>query len=184
MKFLIASDIHGDVAATKEIIRKFSQYKCDKMILLGDYLSGGSYEDYEKVIDLLNFFKNDIIAIRGNCDYFIGEDIFEFELRDKFELYLKDRLYIFEHGHQLESYYENPLNKELYVIYGHTHRLGYRESGGIHFINLSSVSTPRGSSPKSFAILDDEKISIFDFDDNLLSTYWFIVFENSSTCFK
>ena len=57
MKYLLGSDIHGSVEGTKFLIKKFKDLKCDKLLLLGDYLGGG-YKNDQKVIDILN--KNNV----------------------------------------------------------------------------------------------------------------------------
>ncbi len=100
MKYLLGSDIHGSVEGTKFLIKKFKDLKCDKLLLLGDYL-GGHYSSDQKVIDILNFFKDDIIAISGNCDRYLPDDIFEFELRDDFLIHFANRFYLFSHGDNL-----------------------------------------------------------------------------------
>jgi len=168
MKYLIASDIHGDVNAVKSIVKKFKEHKCDKIILLGDYLSFNK-DDNEAIIAIFELFKNDLILIRGNCDYYLNDETFGIELRDSFSFRLKDRVYLFTHGDYLTRYINLLLNVDnAYIIHGHTHRVSSYISGGISFINIGSISLPRGGSKKCYAILDENGVKIFDLDDHLI----------------
>lgn len=170
MKYLLGSDIHGSVEGTKFLIKKFKDLKCDKLLLLGDYL-GGHYADDQKVIDILNFFKDDIIAIRGNCDRYLPEDIFEFELRDDFLVHLNDRFYLFSHGDNLTFDIDKLLDKSnAYIVYGHTHRVSIRTTSSITFINIGSISLPRGGSKECYGILDENGVKIYSTKDELIAS--------------
>ena len=74
MKFLIASDLHGDLAAARLLLERFEHERADRLILLGDLLYHGPRNDlpqhYEPkgVIALLNAMHTRILAVRGNCD--------------------------------------------------------------------------------------------------------------------
>ena len=41
MKILIASDMHGDAEATRQIIENYDKLGCNKLLLLGDILYHG-----------------------------------------------------------------------------------------------------------------------------------------------
>lgn len=170
MKYLLGSDIHGSVEGTKYLIKKFKDLKCDKLLLLGDYLGGG-YKNDQKVIDILNFFKDDIIAISGNCDRYLPLDIFEFELRDDFLIHFSDRFYLFVHGDNLSYDIDKVLDKDnAYIVHGHTHRVSIRTTSNITFVNIGSISLPRGNSKKCYGILDENGAQIFDQNDNLIAS--------------
>jgi uncharacterized protein len=167
MKYLVASDIHGSVDSLKVLIHKFSELKCDKIIFLGDYLSYS--KDDEKVVDMLNFFKNDIIGVRGNCDYCLNDDIFDFELRDSFYMHLGTRNYLFVHGDNLLSNIEAMLGVEnAYIVYGHTHRVGSSITNTINLVNIGSISLPCGLSKRCYGILDENNLKIFSLEDELI----------------
>ena len=170
MKYLLGSDIHGSVEGTKFLLKKFKALKCDKLILLGDYL-GGHYVDDQKVIDLLDFFKDDIIAIRGNCDRYFPDDIFEFELRDDFLIHFGGRFYLFSHGDNLSIDIDKLLDKDnAYIVYGHTHRVSTHTTSNITFVNIGSISLPRGNSTKCYGILDENGVKIYDTNDVLIAS--------------
>ena len=170
MKYLLGSDIHGNVEGVKFLIKKFKDLKCDKLVLLGDYL-GGHYSDDQKVIDILNFFKDNIIAISGNCDRHLPDDIFEFELRDDFLIHLGDRFYLFTHGDNLSFDIDKILDKDnAFIVHGHTHRVSIRTTSSITFVNIGSISLPRGNSKKCYGILDENGVKIFDLEDNIIAS--------------
>ena len=60
MKYLIATDIHGDGVSAEIIKEKLEKLGCDKNILLGDILYHGPRNDLpknynpKKVIEILN----------------------------------------------------------------------------------------------------------------------------------
>ena len=169
MKYLLGSDIHGSVDGLKFLLHKAKDLNCDKIILLGDYLSGMNDES-NKVVELLNFFKDKIIAIRGNGERYIPEGIFDFELRDDFLVHVFNRNYLFVHGDYLHLNIDTLLDKDnAYIVHGHTHRVSIYTSANITFVNIGSISCPRGNSKKCYATLDENGVHIFDTKDNLIA---------------
>ena len=69
MKYLIASDIHGDFESAEIILEKFNKFACDKIILLGDILYHGPRNDLpknynpKKVIEILNSVSDKIVDL-------------------------------------------------------------------------------------------------------------------------
>ena len=84
MKLMIASDIHGSLKFCRELVEKYKEEKCDKLILLGDVLYHGPRNDLpegyapKKVIELLNEIKNEILCVRGNCDTEVDQMVLDF----------------------------------------------------------------------------------------------------------
>ena len=168
MKYLVASDIHGDLNSLKFLVKKFKDIKCDKIILLGDYL-GFDKDDNDGIYGIFDLFKKDLILIKGNCDFYLDDDSFGIELRDSFSFKLKDRYYLFAHGDYLTRYINLLLNIDnAYIIHGHTHRVSSYISGGISFINIGSISQPRGGSKCCYGILDENGFKIYDLEDKLI----------------
>lgn len=158
MKFIVASDIHGDLSAVKLIVSKFIKYQCDKIILLGDYF--GYSEDDESIESIFELYKNDLVLLRGNCDY-----LFDDNLKDYFVSKIGNRIYCFSHGNRIDEYID--MFKEInniYFVFGHTHKNSIQNN----FINLGSISQPRGYSKASYALVDDDAFSIFDLNDKLI----------------
>ena len=74
MKYFFASDIHGSSFYAKLVLQKYKESNAAKLILLGDLLYHGPRNDLPKdyipkeVFAMLNEYKDEIIAVRGNCD--------------------------------------------------------------------------------------------------------------------
>ena len=106
MKFLVASDIHGDKFWCQKIIDKFNEEKADKLVLLGDLLYHGPRnnlpEHYEpkKVIEMLNNIADKIIAVRGNCDTEVDQMVLNFPITSDYNILDLNGIRFFQtHGH-------------------------------------------------------------------------------------
>ena len=68
MKWFIASDIHGSAEYCRKLLNAYKAEKASRLLILGDILYHGPRNDLpegyapKKVIELLNFFKNKILA--------------------------------------------------------------------------------------------------------------------------
>lgn len=82
MRTLIIGDIHGNIKALKEVLKKASfNIEEDRLICLGDYVDGWNYS-FEVVRKLLEIKKNatyEPIFIQGNHDYWLQEALKEQE---------------------------------------------------------------------------------------------------------
>ena len=76
MKFLIASDIHGEILYLKRLEELISKEKPNTIIILGDSLKYNFDENKNEVIDALNKYKDKIVAVRGNCDSKVDEELY------------------------------------------------------------------------------------------------------------
>lgn len=161
MKVLIISDIHGNYNNLNKVI---SNNSFDKLLLLGDILVG-PFPEYREVANLLNKYKDKIIAVKGNCDnYYNGMLDFNNE-----EIFLKipvdKRILFITHGH---IYNRNNLPDTYYDIFiqGHTHVPLLEKVNDKIYLNPGSISLPRNNSLPSFAIYEDNTIKILDIDNN------------------
>ena len=74
MKYMFASDIHGSAYYCRKMLDAFEKEGAERLVLLGDLLYHGPRNDLPKeyapkeVIKMLNGMKNDIYAVRGNCE--------------------------------------------------------------------------------------------------------------------
>lgn len=74
MKILFASDIHGSAYYCRRLLDIYKETKASRMVILGDILYHGPRNDLPKeyapkeVIAMLNPLKDQIYAVRGNCD--------------------------------------------------------------------------------------------------------------------
>ena len=168
MRYLIVSDLHGDVESTKILIKKYHEFECKKIILLGDILSY-DMDANAKIVDMLNLFKNDVIAVKGNGERHYPNP-FDFELRDHFLITNKEANFLFVHGHELESNIDLLMGvPHCYIVHGHTHRVRTYKSGDINFINIGSIALPRGSSEKCFGVFENNHIKIYTLDNKIIT---------------
>ena len=81
MKYMFASDIHGSAWYCRRLLEEYRRSGADRLILLGDILYHGPRNDLPKeyapkeVIAMLNAIKSEIIAVRGNCEAEVDQDI-------------------------------------------------------------------------------------------------------------
>ncbi|MGL4949256.1 MAG: phosphodiesterase [Anaeroplasmataceae bacterium] len=172
MKYLIFSDLHGSVKYANLVISKFKQFKADKMICLGDILYNGPRNDVlldynpKEVVDVLNKYKDHIVAIKGNCDALVDEMVLEFKLNDNLLLDYNQKNILLVHGHQLES--EMVEKFEGIVISGHTHVYTSYNLNNKHYLNPGSTTMPKNHTTNSYAIMENDSFVVYDFNDNEL----------------
>ena len=156
MKYLIASDIHGNEAFINYLYQLVDIEKPDKIILLGDLvsLSDGS----SRMIDFLNIYKDILVAIRGNMDYPITDGLLNF-----YQEVINGKTFIFTHGHLV---YPDSFPCDVYVQ-GHTHVNKIEEGKPILF-NPGSLSLPRGESVNSYGLITDDELIVKDTEGNII----------------
>lgn len=173
MRYLIVSDIHGDESSARFIVEKYKKGNFDKLICLGDVLYHGPRNDLplnynpKEVIKLLNSISSEIICIKGNCDAEVDQMVLSFEIIDKLDLKLNGYKCHLEHGHHLDTYNGN----QKIVFYGHTHIPVIEEKNDQLFVNPGSITIPKNGSNRDYIIFDDNKITIYDIDDNIQYEY-------------
>lgn len=164
MKILIISDIHGSLSDIRKIILLEEKENFDQIIILGDILHKGMYEDSTEstqVSMLLNLLSDKIIAVRGNCDDEYDLKLLDFELPRKRELLIDGYYWHLMHGNKVE------LDKKEGIIYlmGHTHIPCISKNT----INPGSISQPRGNSKNSYIIYHDKTFSLYNLNTNELT---------------
>ena len=163
MKVLIISDIHGNYNNLNKVL---TNNTFDKLILLGDILVG-PFPEYREVSNLLNIYKDKIIAVKGNCDnYYNG--MLEFNNEDTYlKVPIDKKILFITHGH---IYNRNNLPDTYYDIFvqGHTHVPLLEKVNDKIYLNPGSISLPRNNSLPSFAIYEDNTIKILDIDNNII----------------
>ena len=178
-KIFIASDIHGDALTTVELLKRYEESGAEKLLLLGDMLYHGPRNDLpagyapKRVIELLNAKKNDIIAVRGNCEAEVDQMVLDFPvLADYAYLYL-DGLRIFAtHGHNHNKEKCPPLARGDILLHGHTHVPVVEPFGNEnYYINPGSVSIPKESSPKSYIVYENRKFSFHTLDGEIYKEF-------------
>lgn len=178
MKLLIASDIHGSSYYAQKIKDAYINHKCEQLLLLGNLLYHGPRNPFPKdydpkeVIFILNGIKENIIAVRGNCDSEVDQMVLEFPIMaDYTTIVNEDYKIVASHGHIFSPDYLPSLNKNDIFMYGHIHIPVMECKDGIHLINPGSISLPKEGNPHTYGILDNKTFTLYDEFHQLLKTY-------------
>ena len=174
MKILRASDIHGDFDSAQKIINVFKQESCDKILLLGDILYHGPRNNLpvtyspKSVIELLNTYKNYILAVRGNCDTEVDQMVLDFPILSDYAYLCLDGLNIFAtHGHKFNTQNIPPLTRGDILLHGHTHILKCEAFGDENtYMNPGSVAIPKEDNPRTYMIYENRTFTVKDLDGN------------------
>ena len=175
MKFLIASDIHGSAFYTQKILQIAKTEKADKIVLLGDIFNHGPRNplptEYAplKVAELLNGVKDDLIVVEGNCDSQVDTMISEFDFIKDVVLVSGNKTVLCTHGHVYNKD-QKPKTRFDAVVYGHFHTGFIEEIDGTIFVNAGSVSLPKNSTPSSYVVLEDGKITLKTIDGEVIAS--------------
>ena len=178
MKLLICSDIHGDCECAKFIVDKFHESGCDKILLLGDILYHGPRNDLPKgynpkaVIELLNAEKDNIIAVRGNCDAEVDQMVLDFPILADYALLSFDGISVFAtHGHKHNKDSNLNLRPGEILLHGHTHVIAAEPFGnGNFYLNPGSAAIPKGGNPRSYMVYENRTFTVKDFAGNVITS--------------
>lgn len=175
MKILFASDIHGSAYYCGKLLEIYRQSGAERLVLLGDILYHGPRNDLPKeyapkqVIAMLNEYKNQIYAVRGNCDTEVDQMVLEFPvLADYALLSFNGRTFYATHGHVYNQDNLPPVQAGDILIHGHTHLLKAEKVGEITVLNPGSVSIPKGGNPNTYAMLEDNVFTIYSLDGDVV----------------
>lgn len=177
MKILFISDIHGSLYYAEKAFKIFEEENIDKIVILGDILYHGPRNpipkgyDPAKVADLLNSYKSNIIAVRGNCDSEVDQMVIEYEMMDDYNIIKMDKYNIFAtHGHIYDKENMPELSKGDVFIHGHFHLPMAEKYNDVYYLNPGSITLPKGGFPNSYAILDNNVFTIRDFNSNVIKS--------------
>lgn len=175
MKYFVISDIHGSIYYLKKVMEIFEKDEYDKLIILGDELYHGPRNPLPKeyspkeVIELLNSFKDRIIAVRGNCDSEVDQMVLNYPIMSDYALlYLNGKRVYLTHGHIYNIEKPLPMSEGDILLYGHFHIPMAERKDEIYFCNPGSISLPKNGSKNSFGILDEKSFVIKDLDENIV----------------
>ena len=109
MKWMIASDLHGDAVCTAALLQQFKSSGAERLVLLGDLLYHGPRNDLpsgyapKQVIALLNDVRDSLVCVRGNCDTEVDQMVLKFPiLSDTACIFADGRTYITTQNHGYE----------------------------------------------------------------------------------
>ena len=170
MKYLVVSDIHGDASSVEFIKNIYEKGNFECILNAGDILYHGPRNDLPKdynpklCIKLLNELKNNIIAVWGNCEAEVDQMVLDFKINKDIDLNINNMKCHMEHGHHLDLYE----GKADIIISGHTHIPVLKRENNIIYLNPGSISIPKGGFERSYAIIDDKKITIYDINNKII----------------
>ena len=169
MKYMVISDVHGGIYELNAILDIYASERCSKLLVLGDLFNYGFDLNRGNIINRLNLLKDNIITVRGNCDNDLSG--VEFNMPYIVETKLNDKNIILTHGHIYTR--KQLLEKKKDIVYfGHSHRNEITREGDTLLVNPGSISKSR-SGENSFAIVDEEKITIRNLNNKIIDEYKF-----------
>lgn len=167
MKILIASDIHGSARYCEQFLAAYRREKPDRILLLGDLLYHGPRNalpaDYDtrRTMEILNSLKNEITAVRGNCDAEVDQMVLDFPIMNDYEQLEWDGIKLFAtHGHHYSPQTPPPFVEMDVLLNGHTHIPMIKKYDDFLYVNPGSVSIPKNGSDHSYAIYEDKVITL------------------------
>ena len=173
MNYMFASDIHGSAWYCRRLLEEYRRSGADRLILLGDILYHGPRNDLPReyspreVASMLNACKNEILAVRGNCEAEVDQMVLEFPVMADYALLMLNGLTFYAtHGHVYNQEHLPPMKTGDILIHGHTHLLKAESFGPGYILNPGSVSIPKGGNPATYAILEERTFRILDFEGN------------------
>lgn len=177
MKFMIASDIHGSAWYCKKMLEAYERENAQKLILLGDILYHGPRNDLpreyhpKQVIAMLNPMKDEICAVRGNCEAEVDQMVLEFPVLADYGFFLNGSHMVYmTHGHHYHPGNLPPMSKGDVLLYGHTHVWKAEKMGHFYQVNPGSISIPKEGNPPSYAVLEDQTFTIKTLEGGVLGT--------------
>lgn len=164
MKYMIISDIHGDIYKLNTVLDIYSKEKCDKLIILGDLFNYGIDLNKNDIINRLNLMKENIIYVRGNCDINVSK--LEFDTPYSKDIIIDNNGVFLTHGHLYTMEYLSESNYNI-IIMGHTHIPMIEQRYNKFFLNPGSISRSRRGE-NSFMIIDGNIINVRNLENNIL----------------
>lgn len=170
---VVASDIHGSAYWCARLMQRVRIIRPTHLVLLGDLLYHGPRNDLPRGYDpqevalMLNACEAGVVAVRGNCDSAVDQDMLDFPISADYSWLLipapdsdlpgKTRTLFLTHGHMWGSGHTPPLPAGAWMLCGHTH-VRMDETIDAHAqtrsLNPGSVSIPRDGF-HSFAVIKD-----------------------------
>ena len=167
MKYMVISDIHGEINNLNRVLDIYKYENCSKLIILGDLFNYGIDYNREDIINRLNLMKKNIVAARGNCDNNISGILFDIPYINKINL--NNKKIFLTHGHLYNKESLLKLDSDIILI-GHSHISNIENINDKLIVNPGSISKSRRGE-NSFAIIDNEFISIKNLYNEKLLEY-------------
>ncbi len=175
MKIFVISDIHGSSYFLKKVLEAYKRENANYILILGDELYHGPRNplpvEYnpKEVAEILNTYKEKIIAVRGNCDSEVDQMLLQYPIMgDYTTLFLDNKRIFATHGHIYGEDNLPDMSQGDIFIYGHTHLPVAYEKNGIYILNPGSISLPKGGNKNSYGLFENGFFYIKDLDGEIL----------------
>ena len=164
MKYMIISDIHGDIYNLNKVLDIYLKEHCNKLIILGDLFNYGIDLNKNDIINVLNMLRDNIIYVKGNCDIYVSK--LEFDTPSFQEINIDNKKVLLTHGHLFSKEYLLDSEYDI-IISGHTHVPLIEKEYNKLFLNPGSISKSRRGE-NSFMIIDNNIITIRNLENNII----------------
>lgn len=175
MKLMFASDVHGSAYYCRKMLEAYKREGAGRLVLLGDILYHGPRNDLPKeyapkeVISMLNPIKNEIFAVRGNCEAEVDQMVLSFPVMADYCIIIEDTAAIYAtHGHVYNEDNLPPMKAGDVLIHGHTHVLKAEKKAGYTLLNPGSVSIPKEGNIPTYGVLEDGIFCIKGFEGEIV----------------
>ena len=158
-KFLIVADIHGSMIGLDRTLELANELNVDKIIILGDTFGVGAREMVKK----LNQVANKLEIVKGNNDWYYEPENADFVFLEYAYVNLNGTIAYACHGHRLDDMNLGKYNAKV-IMQGHVHRPFIEKRDGVIRFCPGSISSPRHGSEKTFAVVENKKITIYNLD--------------------
>ena len=167
MKIIFFSDIHGVPSTVEKVLAYADRLGAEQLVILGDILYHGprngvpGFYDPPKVAELLNARREQILAVRGNCDAEVDQMLLHFPIMSDYaELAIDNHRFFLTHGHLWNAENLPAIPAGTTLVHGHTHIPEDRMlECGIRIFNPGSISLPKQQTPHSFGFFDGETLT-------------------------
>ncbi len=172
MKILFFSDSHGSAKAMGELSLAIHNFQPELIVMLGDALYHGPRNalpgnyDTKKTADILNLYKNKIMAVRGNCDAEVDQMMLQFPIMNDYStLYAGQTRFFLTHGHIWNKSNPPPIPKGTILAHGHTHIPTLDTTGDIIIFNPGSIAIPKNGNPPTYGTWDNGILAVRNLAD-------------------
>ncbi len=171
MKLLFFSDSHGSAAALGDLTLRIAGMKPDLILMLGDALYHGprnalpSVYDGKKAAEMLNVYKNRMIAVRGNCDSEVDQMMLSYPMMSDYSTLVAEtgHRFFLTHGHLWNENNLPPIPAGTILAHGHTHVPVLKTlENGITVFNPGSIAIPKQGNTPTFGWWCDGELSVRD----------------------
>ena len=169
MKLLFFSDVHGVPSRLELLLKHAEDLAPEKLVFLGDALYHGprngvpDFYDSKRTAEIFNAHKDEIIAVRGNCDAEVDQMMLNFPIMADFsQIFDGVRQFFVTHGHLWNADNLPNIPEGSVLAHGHTHIPVKQTINGITVFNPGSISLPKRNLPPTFGFYDGINLVHYD----------------------